>query len=189
MEEIESGQQEMQEKIARMTKVVTNLTKRRGITDGPSLQEEPTSWKDGINPSIEPNSDDHCKQEILRRDPFGRLKHVDMQQRCSILDKKLKEIEGVNDLRSVEPRELCLVLDLVMPSKFKMPKFEKYDGTKCLENHLATYCNKMAGHTHNEDLLIHVFYDSLTRATTQWYQKLKKNQIRTWRDLARAFLE
>ena len=112
-----------------------------------------------------------------------------MQQRCSLLDKKLKEFEGVNDLGSVDPRELCLVPDLVIPPKFKMPKFEKYDGTKCLKNHLATYCNKMARHAHNEGLFIHVFYDSLTGAAAQWYRGLKKNQIRTWRDLARAFLE
>ena len=71
---------------------------------------------------------------------------------------------GVNDLGSVDPRELCLVPDLVMLPKFKMSKFEKYDGTKCPENHLATYCNKMAGHSHNEDLLIHVFFDSLAGA-------------------------
>ena len=115
--------------------------------------------------------------------------HVNIQQRYSLLDKKLKEIEGVNDLRSVDPRELCLVPDLVMLPKFKMPKFEKYDGTKCLENHLAMYCNKMAGHARNKDLLIHVFYDSLVGAVAQWYTKLKKNQIRTCRDLARAFLE
>ena len=102
-----------------------------------------------------------------------------MQQMCSLLDKKLKEIESVNDLGSVDLRELCLVPDLVMPPKFKLPKFEKYDGTKCLENHLATYCNKMAGHARNEHLLIHVFYDSLTRAAAQWYTKLKKGQIRT----------
>ena len=112
-----------------------------------------------------------------------------MQQRCSLLDKKLKEIEGVNDLGSVDPRELSLVSDMVIPPKFKMPKFEKYDGTKCLENHLATYCNKMAGHTRNEDLLIYVFYESLTGATAQWYTRLKKDQIRTWRDLAREFLK
>ena len=87
-----------------------------------------------------------------------------MRQRCSLLDKKLKEIEGVDDLESVDPRELSLVPNVVIPPKFKMSKFEKYDGTKCLENHLATYCNKMAGHAHNEDLLIHVFYDSLTGA-------------------------
>ena len=105
------------------------------------------------------------------------------------MDKKLKEIEGVNDLGSVDPKELSLVPNVVIPPKFKISKFKKYDGTKCPENHLATYCNKMAGHTHNENLLIHVFYDSLIGATAQWYMKLKKDQIRTWRDLAQAFLE
>ena len=114
--------------------------------------------------------------------------NLNLQQRCNLLDKRLKEIEGMDDLRSMDPRELSLVLDVVIPPKFKMPKFEKYDGTKCHENHLATYCNKMAGHARNEDLLIHVFYDSLAGAATQWYRGLKKNQIRTWRDLARVFL-
>ena len=90
----------------------------------------------------------------------------------------------MNDLRSVDPRELCLVPDLVIPPKFKTPKFEKYDGTKCLENHLAMYYHKMVRHAHNEDLLIHVFYDSLTRTAVQWYMKLRKDQNRTWRGLA-----
>ena len=88
-------------------------------------------------------------------------------------------IEFMDDLKSVDPKELCLLPDLVIPTKFKMPTFEKYDGTKCPENHLATYCRKMAGHAYNEDLLIHVFYDSLTGTAAQWYRKLKKNQIRT----------
>ena len=57
------------------------------------------------------------------------------------------------------------------------------------ENHLATYCNKIASHAQNEGLLIHVFYDSLIGVAAQWYMKLEKDQIRTWRDLARAFLE
>ena len=95
----------------------------------------------------------------------------------------------MNNLRSVDPRELCLVSDVVIPPKFKIPTFEKYDGTKCPENHLATYCNKMVGHAHNENLLIHVFYDSLAGAAAQWYRGLKKDQIRTWRDLAREFLK
>ena len=94
----------------------------------------------------------------------------------------------MDDLKSVDPRELCLVLDLVIPPNFKMPTFERYDGTKCPENHLAAYCHKMARHAHNENLLIHVFYDILTRTSAQWYVKLKKEQIRTWRDLTWAFL-
>ena len=150
MEEIESGQHEIQEKTAQMTKMVTNLTKGKGITNDPNLQREPTFGKDSIDPFTVQNQNDLCEQGRLRKDLFGRSKHVDMQQRCSLLDKKLKEIKGVDDLRSVDPRELSLVPDVVILPKFKIPKFEKYDGTKCLENHLVTYCNKMVEHARNE---------------------------------------
>ena len=70
MEELESGQQEMQEKIAQMTKVVTNLTKGKMITDEPDLQRKPTSWKVGIDSSIEPNLDNPREQGRLRKDSF-----------------------------------------------------------------------------------------------------------------------
>ena len=116
MEELESGQQKMREKIGQMTKMVMNLTKGKWITDDFDLQRRPTSWKNGIDLSIVPNLNDLCQQEKLRKESFGQSKHVDMQQRCSLLDKKLKEIEGVNDLDSVDPRELCLVPDLVILS-------------------------------------------------------------------------
>ena len=79
MEEFESGQQEIQEKIAQMTKMVMSLTKGKGITDDPSLQREPMSCKDGIDPFTMPNQNDFCEQRRLRKDPFGRSKHVDMQ--------------------------------------------------------------------------------------------------------------
>ena len=47
-----------------------------------------------------------------------------MQQKCNFMDKKLKEIEGVNDLESVDLRELSLVPDVVIPPKFKMPNMD-----------------------------------------------------------------
>ena len=61
MKELESGQQEMQEKIAQMTKMVTNLTKGKEITNDLDLQRKPTSWEGCTNPSIVPNSDDPCE--------------------------------------------------------------------------------------------------------------------------------
>ena len=68
MEELESGQQEMQEKISRATKMVINLTKEKGITDDPG---EPASWKGGIDPFIVPNLNDLCQQKRLRKEPSG----------------------------------------------------------------------------------------------------------------------
>ena len=72
MEELKGGQQEIQEKIVRMTKMVTNLTKGKGITADPSLQREPTSWKNNDGQFTVLNSNNHCEQEKLRKDPFGR---------------------------------------------------------------------------------------------------------------------
>ena len=58
MEELERGQQEMQEKTVQMTKMGTSLTKRKGITDDLGLQRKSTSWKGDIDPSIVPNLND-----------------------------------------------------------------------------------------------------------------------------------
>ena len=59
-------------------------------------------------------------------------------------------------LEALDTRELSSIPDVVIPSKFKMPKLEKYEGAKCIENHLATYYPKMMRHVHNEDLLSYV---------------------------------
>ena len=79
MEEPKSGQQEMQEKIAQMTKMVTNLTKGKGITDDPGLQRKLTSWKGNIDPIIVPSLKNHGEQEELEKNLSGQPKHVDME--------------------------------------------------------------------------------------------------------------
>ena len=64
MEESGNGQQVMQEKIAQTLKMVTNLTKGKGITDGP---EELVSRKNGIDPFIAPNLNNPCEQESFEK--------------------------------------------------------------------------------------------------------------------------
>ena len=78
MEELEKDQQDMQEKLSQVMKMVMSLVREKGITDDPSLQGDPTSVKDGIDTSIVSILSDHYEQGILRKDPFGRAKHVDM---------------------------------------------------------------------------------------------------------------
>ena len=89
----------------------------------------------------------------------------------------------------MNPNDLNLVSNLAVPPHFKMPRFEKYDRTSCSEMHLIMYCNKMTVHAHNEKLLIHIFQESLIGAASEWYLRLKTDQVHTWRDLSRAFLE
>ena len=97
-------------------------------------------------------------------------------------------MEGSDVYGLVDTYKMSLVPDLVLPPKFKLPTFEKYDGTKCPSAHLYMYGRKMTGYTSNDNLLIHCFQDSLTGSVTRWYNLLSRDQIKSWTDLAKAFL-
>ena len=77
-------------------------------------------------------------------------------------------VERSDAYNLVDASKMSLVPDLVLPPKFKVPTFDKYDGTKCPSTHLYMYCRKMTSHTNNNKLLIHCFQDSLTRFVTRW---------------------
>ena len=66
-------------------------------------------------------------------------------------------VEGSDVYGLVDASKMSLVLDLVLLPKFKVPTFDKYDGTKCPSAHLYMYCQKMIGHTNNDKLLVHCF--------------------------------
>ncbi|KAK2435570.1 hypothetical protein QL285_020617 [Trifolium repens] len=83
---------------------------------------------------------------------------------------------------------MCLVPDLVLPPKFKVPEFEKYMGLSCPKNHLIMYSRKMASYANDDKLMIHCFQDSLAGASLNWYMQLEGSHIRSWRDLANGFI-
>ena len=97
-------------------------------------------------------------------------------------------MEGSDVYGLVDAHKMSLVLNLVLSPKFKVPTFEKYDGTKCPSAHLYMYCRKMTGYTSNDKLLIHYFQDSLSGSATRWYNLLSRDQIKSWVDLTKAFL-
>ena len=67
----------------------------------------------------------------------------------------LRAIERGRDHVFVDMAELCLVPDVVIPPKFKVPDFDKYKGTTCPKNHLKLYCRKMGAYAKDEKLLMH----------------------------------
>jgi hypothetical protein len=87
------------------------------------------------------------------------------QDKFEALEARLKVIEGVDLYDPVRATKMCLVLNVVVPKKFRVPEFIKYSGTQCPMTHLKSYCNKMTEVVHDEKLLMHFFQDSLNRAT------------------------
>lgn len=110
-------------------------------------------------------------------------------RKISDLEDRLRTIEGAKHLGPVLPTEICLVPDLVVSKDFRVPDFEKYNGTSCPRAHLVKYVHKMAEVAHDDKLLIHFFQDSLIGASADWYGRQNKETVKTWKDLAEAFLD
>ena len=84
--------------------------------------------------------------------------------------------------------ELCLVPDVIIPPKFKVPDFDKYKGTTCPKNHLKMYCKKMGAYVKDEKLLMHFLQESLVGAAITWYTNLESSRVHSWKDLMAAFI-
>ena len=112
-----------------------------------------------------------------------------MKNKLDVLEERLRMIEGASVYEFGNAAGICLVPDVVIPPKFKVPEFEKYKGATCPKSHLIMYCRKMAAHAHDEKLLMHFFQDSLAGMSLNWYMHLESARVRSWKDLVDAFLK
>ena len=77
----------------------------------------------------------------------------------------------------------------MLPLKFRILDFEKYNGRGCPIAHLKAYCGDLPQLQADDRLLIRLFQKSLTNPALKWFTSLDMATIKTWDDLSRAFLE
>ena len=141
---------------------------------------EPKTSADPVDPLTVPNLDELAEKEKSIQDKALK--------KYELLKERMRALEGISILGSIDVSKLSLVPSLVIPHQFKTLTFDKYDSTKCRTTHLTIYCRKMSAYTDNDKLMIYCFQDGLTGIAAQWYLKLDRTHIRSWKDLARAFL-
>ena len=81
--------------------------------------------------------------------------------KLDLIEERLRAIEGFGDYPFTDMTDLCLVPNVVIPPKFKVPDFDRYKGTSCPRNHLKMYCRKMGAYSRDEKLLMHFFLGQL----------------------------
>ena len=89
---------------------------------------------------------------------------VEGREKLDLIKERLRAVEGFDDYSFADMTDLCLVPDVVIPPKFKVPDFDRYKGMTCPKNHLKMYCQKMGAYSRDEKLLMHFFKDSLVGA-------------------------
>ena len=83
-----------------------------------------------------PDLDDPKEQEKIRKESLEQSESNEAQRKLELIEERLKAMEGSDVYGLVDAYKVSLVPDLVLSPKFKVPRFEKYDGTKCPSAHL-----------------------------------------------------
>lgn len=100
------------------------------------------------------------EETIYHSEPFkgpDMYEKIDeMKYQFQELKKELKTLRG-KYLFGKSAAELCLVPNVKIHVKFKVPDFEKYKGNTYPLSHLMMYIRKMSTYTDNDQLLIHYF--------------------------------
>ncbi|PKI68466.1 hypothetical protein CRG98_011155 [Punica granatum] len=76
-----------------------------------------------------------------------------------------------------------------LPPKLKIPEFKTYEGTTDPRHHLCHYRGKMLQYWEYEEFVIHSFQDSLSESALDWFMSLRAEDIPTWEDLSRKFID
>ena len=71
---------------------------------------------------------------------MGQNENTPAKQKLDVFEERLRAIEGTDVYGNIDVTQLCLVPDLIIPTKFKVPEFDKYDGSSCPKSHLIMYC-------------------------------------------------
>ncbi|KAK5819655.1 hypothetical protein PVK06_024672 [Gossypium arboreum] len=85
-----------------------------------------------------PDLDEVTEEEKSRMESQKQL-----EEHCKWLEKKFRAMESADNHQGIDAKDLSLVPDLVLPPKFKMPEFEKYNGMSCPKAYITMFCRRM----------------------------------------------
>ncbi|KAK4731185.1 hypothetical protein R3W88_024173 [Solanum pinnatisectum] len=112
-----------------------------------------------------------------------------MNRKMKSLEDAMKGLRGFDSIHSVKYEELCTFPKVKLSHSYKIPKFEKFSGSRNPFFHLKIYYEKLIGVGNNKGIQIKLFNQSLTGKALEWYFKQDVIKWHTWVDLANAFVD
>nr|XP_009793665.1 PREDICTED: uncharacterized protein LOC104240502 [Nicotiana sylvestris] len=97
-------------------------------------------------------------------------------------------MQGIESQVSVPCKDLCLFPDIQLPTGFKTPKFDLYDGRGDPVAHLKGYCSEMRSVCRKDEFLMAYFSASLSGEALEWYTRQDVSKWHAWGDMNQDFV-
>ena len=91
-------------------------------------------------------------------------------------------------VRATDSPFTTAVLECPVPSKFRLPQLEPFDGLKDPQDHLNTFRTTLGLQQLPDEILCRSFPTTLKAAAREWFTKLLNSSIDNFEQLSNAFL-
>jgi len=89
-------------------------------------------------------------ESIFHPRSMGAYDRVDeLQEKYDEMQREMRALRG-KEIFGKTAYDLCLVPNVQIPHRFKVPDFEKYKGNSCPKDHLTIYARKMAAYAKDD---------------------------------------
>ena len=174
-----------------------------GIPRGAEAEAE-SSQARGRGPQLAPGEEEndaalegYVGNEEQHHPPRG-TEEQSWEQRFRSLQQELGRVKEVVKGRAPDTMDTLVqqtespftaeVLRYPLPSKFRMPQVEAFDGTKDPVDHLNTYKNQMELHGYQDPVRCRAFATTLKGPDMAWFNRIPPSSISKFRELSIAFV-
>ncbi|PKI58320.1 hypothetical protein CRG98_021297, partial [Punica granatum] len=136
----------------------------------------------------EPGTPTHAAQFAFPTHFFSEA-DVEHERRLKRMEETIRALQAGDARLDAHHGDCSLFPDMRPPPKLKIPEFKTYEGATDPRHHLRHYRGKMLQYWEYEEFFIHSFQDSLSGSALDWFMSLKAEDIPTWEDLSRKFID
>ncbi|XP_077252401.1 uncharacterized protein LOC143891751 [Tasmannia lanceolata] len=178
--------------VSTLKEEVTQLKSERTATSKQPVVQNPPNVIPGLVQSvISPENDFYDEQYIAENCLPQSVKPGKEKELVDRVEKLTQQVESmqVKGPKKINMSDFSLFPGVTLPPKFRMPDFDKYDGTGCPWSHLRSFISNLEGYGLSPEQIAKVFPMSLTGVAKKWFLHLKPEELGTLDEIANKFVE
>ena len=150
------------------------------------LQQEQNQIVDNGNDGVDSNGRHTSTPEETNSDLLREMRKEMDELRNAIREKTDQSLDRI--VRKMDSPFTVAVQECPVPSKFRLPQLESFDGLKDPLDHLNTFKTTLGLQQPPDEILCHSFPTTLKGATREWFNKLPTLSIDTFEQLSDSFV-
>ena len=117
---------------------------------------------------------------------FREMRKEMDELRSAIKEKTERSVDRL--VRATDSPFTTVVLECPVPSKFRLPQLESFNGLKDPQDHFNTFKTTLGLQQSPDEILCYSFPTTLKGAAREWFTKLPTSSVDSFEQLSNAFL-